>query len=87
MTLEEYFEYRNDDEQPESTFWIHQTDCWNQTGIFKGLDDLSNEEIEHFYKNQACYLMCGTPCHIKGGWDCECRMAEEGCWLLRNVEF
>tara|TARA_B100000900_G_scaffold312249_1_gene271066 strand:- start:236 stop:1999 length:1764 start_codon:yes stop_codon:yes gene_type:complete len=94
MTLEEYFEYRDNIdtsgelwEQPESTFWIHQTDCWNQTGIFKGFDSLNKEELDHFYQNQACYLMRGRPCYIKGGWDCECRMAEENCWLLRTVEF
>ena len=94
MTLEEFMDYRglygSEDEditRAESVFWIHETDCLRSTGVFQGYDDLSTEDLEHFNKHLACYIMRGTPCYIAGGWDCECQMAEDFGWTLIPVQF
>jgi hypothetical protein len=88
MTLEEFMDYRHEtyeDKHPETVFWIHETDCLRKTGIFEGYDDLTTEELEHFNKHLACYVMEGSPCYIAGGWDCECQMAENFGWTLIPV--
>jgi hypothetical protein len=90
MTLEEYMDYRHEtyeDKYPETVFWIHETDCLRSTGVFEGYDELSTEDLEHFNKYTACYIMEGSPCYIAGGWDCECQMAQDFGWTLIPVEF
>jgi len=71
-------------------FWIYSTDCGNEMGIWKGYDELNQEEVEHFDNFELDYFYYGEPnyynCYYPNSEMSEAEMAREnGCAIVKRI--
>ena len=64
----------------EKEFWIFNTDDFSQMGMWKGLNELSKEDREHFDEYVRDYFYYGKPNYVDANGDecTECELAFEG---------
>ena len=78
MTFEEWF----NDESEENLFWIFCTDSGNDMGVWRGLVQLSDEDMKHFEEYQNDYFYYGYPYYMDRNMPraemSECEMAFGG---------
>lgn len=78
MTFEDYF----NGEIEENIFWIFCTDSGNDMGVWKGLVQLSDEDMKHFEEYQNDYFYYGYPYYMDRNMPraemSECEMAFGG---------
>ncbi len=84
VTFEEWLE-----DSKEEEFWIYTTDAFRQMGIWKGLDDLSEDDRGHFDEYQRDYFYYGGPNYVDANHpraECtECELAFEGDCSLTSL--
>lgn len=84
MTFEEWF----NNESEENLFWIFCTDSGNDMGVWRGLVQLSDEDMKHFEEYQNDYFYYGYPYYMDRNMPraemSECEMAFGGgdCRLI-----
>ena len=62
-------------------FWIYSTDCGNEMGIWKGYDELNQNDLDHFDTFELDYFYYGGPnyynCYYPNSEMSEAEMARE----------
>ncbi len=78
IAFEDWFKNNNE----EDTFWIFCTDTGIDMGVWKGLDELSDEDKKHFDEYSNDYFYYGYPYYIDRNMPraemSECEMAFGG---------
>ncbi|VVU94451.1 hypothetical protein CPAV1605_173 [seawater metagenome] len=88
MSFEDWYELSYDEEQ--ENFWIYSTECGNDMGIWKGYDQLSLNDIDHFDTFELDYFYYGGPnyynCYYPNSEMSEAEMAREaGCANIKRI--
>ena len=71
-------------------FWIYSTDCGIEMGIWKGYDDLNQNDLDHFDTFELDYFYYGGPnyynCYYPNSEMSEAEMAREnGCAHIKRI--
>jgi len=76
--------------EQSDNFWIYSTDCGNEMGIWKGYDELNENDMDHFDTFELDYFYYGEPnyynCYYPNSEMSEAEMAREsGCAHIKRI--
>jgi len=88
MSFEDWFGASYDEQQDK--FWIYSTDCGNDMGIWKGYNQLSSNDLDHFDTFELDYFYYGGPnyynCYYPNSEMSEAEMArEDGSAIIKRI--